>query len=545
MSATMTTLDAVGEPRGLPKTMRWWDAVVLLGLANPGFYLTGIAFSVVALGPTWAIILWAASAALGALQAYVYSETAAMFPDKPGGLSVYAREGWRKYFSLAGPLAVFGYWLSWTTVLAVFGGVIGLLLTDEFFAGTGVAIWSWPIPGTGWDVTAARLIGLGCIIAAYLVNKAGQRAALRFSRAAGMLIAIPLAVIAIGPFLTGDVTNHSVTGNNMTSTLSFYGWSTGSWGKFVLVMAWLYILGYNTYGAGCTATFAPEYKNTKDDTRKAILAVGGLNLAFAFLLPVAVVGTLGQKALAEDTTGVVYLTDVLHQIVGAVSGKVLVALLCAGLLLLMNTAMMSSSRALYGLAEQGMTIRWLCRLNRNDVPERAMAVGLVLNTWLLFQFPSVFFILAVGNLGFLLAHILALSGYLLLRRDRPHWPRPIRLGPFWSGVAALACLANLAFVVFGLIGLRMTGYAFDANQTDSAAWMGRIVIVGVTALVIGCTGYFIAQDQQGKRFSLTDPSHEEPTTEAIAGALRSAGQAACIALSSAEQQDETITRVTS
>src|SRR5207237_4881175 len=107
-------------------------------------------------------------------------------------------------------------------------------------------------------------------------------------------------------------------------------------------MAWLYILGYSTYGAGCTATFAPEYKNTKDDTRKAILSVGGLNLAFALLLPVAIVGTLGQKALAKDTTGVVYLTDILHRIVGAGAGKVLVALLCAGLLLLMNTATMSS-----------------------------------------------------------------------------------------------------------------------------------------------------------------------------------------------------------
>ena len=51
-----------------------------------------------------------------------------MFPDKPGGLSVYAREGWRKYFSLAGPIAVFGYWFAWSSVLAIYGGLIGLLL---------------------------------------------------------------------------------------------------------------------------------------------------------------------------------------------------------------------------------------------------------------------------------------------------------------------------------------------------------------------------------------------------------------------------------
>jgi amino acid transporter len=304
----------------------------------------------------------------------------------------------------------------------------------------------------------------------------------------------------------------------MADTLATYGWPNGTWGRFVLVMAWLYILGYNTYGAGCTATFAPEYKHTKDDTRKAILAVGGINVVCALLLPVAVVGTVGQEALAVDTTGVVYLTDVWHAIVGDTAGKVLIALLCVGLLLMMNAGTMSASRVLHAMAKEGMTLRWFGRLNRNAVPARAMTFGLALNAWLLFQFPAVFFILAVGNLGFLLAHVFALSGVLLLRRDRPRWPRPIRLGPFWLVVAGVACLANLAFIVFGLIGLPMTGYAYDASLTNPTAWMGRIVIVGVVALALGCAGYVVGQHQQGKRFSLSDPSDEQPTAEAMAGA---------------------------
>jgi amino acid transporter len=211
---------------------------------------------------------------------------------------------------------------------------------------------------------------------------------------------------------------------------------------------------------------------------------------------------------------------VLHAIVGETGGEILVVLLCAGLVLLMNASTMSASRVLYAMAEEGMTLRWFGRLNRNAVPARAMTVGLVLNAWLLFQFPSAFFILAVANLGFLLAHILALSGVLLLRRDRPSWPRPIRLGPFWLGVAACACLANIAFVVFGLVGLRLTGYAFDAATGDPSAWMGRIVIVGVLTLVLGCAGYIFAQHQHGKRFSLSDPSDEQPSAEAIAEAAR-------------------------
>ena len=121
------------DQRRLLKTMRWWDGFVI-GLANPGFLLVGLGFSINALGGKVAAILWVVSALIGALQAYIYSEPAAMFPDKPGGLSVYAREGWRKHFSLAGPIAVFGYWFAWSSVLAVDGGFSGLLITGEFFA---------------------------------------------------------------------------------------------------------------------------------------------------------------------------------------------------------------------------------------------------------------------------------------------------------------------------------------------------------------------------------------------------------------------------
>ena len=516
MNATAGTAVIV-ETRRLPKTMRWWDTVVLLGLSEPAFYLTGTAFSVLALGPLWATVLWVGSAVIGMLQAYVYTEPAAMFPDK-AGLSLYAREGWRQHVSLAGPLAVFGYWLAWTTILAVFGGVIGLLVTSELFPDSSAATWSWTVPGFGWEITTARLIGLGCIVAAWAINCRGQRAALRFSWIAGAFVAVPLAVVAIGPFLTGDIANHDLGGNNMTASLETYGWPDGAWSKFVLVMAWLYVLGYNTYGAGCTATFAPEYKHAKEDVRKAILAVGGINIACALLLPIAVVGTVGQDALLSDTTGVVYLIDVWHAIVGDAAGTVLVALLCAGLLLMMNAGTMSSSRVLHAMAKEGLTLRWFGQLNRNAVPARAMTVGLVLNAWLLLQFPSTFFILAVGNLGFLLAHVLALSGVLLLRRDRPRWPRPIRLGPFWLGVAACACVANLAFLIVGLIGLPLTGYAFDAALTNPSGWMGRIIIVGVVTLVLGCASYVVAQHQHGKRFSLRDPSDEEPTAEALAGA---------------------------
>ncbi len=56
-----------------------------------------------------------------------------MFPDKPGGISLYAFEGWRSRFSLIGPIGAFGYWIGWSVVLSIFGKTIGDLVIAKWF----------------------------------------------------------------------------------------------------------------------------------------------------------------------------------------------------------------------------------------------------------------------------------------------------------------------------------------------------------------------------------------------------------------------------
>jgi amino acid transporter len=508
------------DERRLLKTMRWYDGVVI-GLANPGFLLVGLAYSIVYLGGKWAIALWIISAVVGALQAYIYAEPAAMFPDKPGGLSVYAREGWRKHFSLAGPIAVFGYWFAWSSVLAIYGSFIGLLLIGEFADPTdGISTWTWD-PAVLSTVTSAKLIGIAAILVCYVFNVRGMRPAVGLSYVVGAMMIIPVVVIAVGAFITGDVGNHAVGSNYLAGSVEFFGDSATGFNQFGLVMVWLYIMGWSTYGPEAAATFAPEFKDTKNDTRKAISVTGGMNVVLAILLPVAVLGTVGYDVIVGDLSGVVYLIQVMHAIAGDTLGTVLTLCLCAGLLLSMNTATMDGSRALYALSEEGMTIKQLGVLNTHHVPSRAMTLDALLNIALILIFPGIFFILAAGNLGYILAHVLALSGVLLLRRDRPNWPRPIRLGPVWMWLAGIFAAFNLLLLVFGIYFLKYTGYAFDpadAEFKDPTAWVPRIIIVGLLALALGIAGYFVAQKQHGKRFSFKDPSDEQPTQEAIDGA---------------------------
>jgi amino acid transporter len=524
------------DERRLLKTIRWWDGFVI-GMANPGFLLIGLWGSIIALGGWVAAVLWVISAIIGALQAYVYCEPAAMFPDKPGGLSVYAREGWRKYFSLAGPIAVFGYWFAWSSVLAIYGSLIGYLLIGEFGGEGYFATTTWDPPlivPLGWP----QLIGVMCIVLCWVFNVRGMRPAVWLSYVVGALMLIPILVIAIGGFVTGDFSTHQIDSNFVGASVEFYGDEPTGFNKFLMIMVWMYILGWSTYGPEAGATFAPEYKDTANDTRKALASVGALNVALAFMLPIVVIGTIGYDTLYGDLTGVLWLTDLVNAIAGEGFGKFLIVCLCGGLLLSMNTATMDGSRALYALSEEKMTIRQLGVLNRFHVPGRAMTVDMLLNIFLLLYFGNIYFILAAGNLGYMLSHVIALSGVLLLRKDRPNWPRPIRLAKPWMVGAGLFCIANLLFIICGLWKLKYTGYGFDYLSPEYAAYLAgegpvpsatarvpEIIGVGVGALAAGVLGYVIAQRQWGKKFSFKDPSDERPSQEAIDTAAAVAARA--------------------
>jgi amino acid transporter len=512
---------AVDQPR-LLKTMRWWDGFII-GLANPGFLLAGLAGSVVTLGPKWAAIIWFSSAVVGALQAYVYAEPAAMFPDKSGGLSMYAKEGWRKHFSLAGPIATFGYWFAWSSVLAIYGGIIGTLLLARFWPDT----LADPLIGhlAFIDITWPRVIGGLCIASCFIFNIRGMRPAVWFSYVTGAMMIIPVAALAIIPLVNGDITSHALGGNFIEANVLFYDQSTGTsasgFSQLAMGIVWFWVIAWSTYGPEAPATFAPEFVDTRNDTRLAIISTGSLNVVLSLLLPLTIVGVLGTGTIAADTTFIAYITEALDQTVGDALGGVFVVFVCAGLLLSMNTATMDGSRALYGMAREGLTFRQLDRLNAHSVPSRAMTVDMVLNLLLLFIAPTLLFTLVAGNIGYVLSHVFALSGFLLLRRDRPDWPRPLRHGPVWIVIAWLCLTVNVIGTVFGVIWIHYTGYLYKVTQADPFEYDPKYyapaaIITGVLVLVVGVVGYIVGQRQHGRKFSFKDASDEQPSPEVYA-----------------------------
>ena len=222
-----------------------------------------------------------------------------MFPEKAGGISLYAHEAWRKYFAWIGPIATFGYWFAWSSVLAINGYVIGTLAQAQWFSDTtftqDVGNFQWSLPV--W-------IGIGCILAVWLFNIFGVRPAVWLGYLTGGALILPAAVLMFLPYITGDWSS-----DNMT-------WEIGAGGGFGLAMTWLYFMGWSAYGFETVAAFAPEYHNPEWDTPRALRASAAFSVVVYALLPLGVGGTLGTAAIADDATAIAFYTQAFDVLVG-------------------------------------------------------------------------------------------------------------------------------------------------------------------------------------------------------------------------------------
>jgi amino acid transporter len=501
---------AVVEERELLKTISWFDGFVV-ALANPSFLITGLGGSVVSLGGWWAVILWTVSVILGALHNYIYSETAAMFPKLSGGIAIYAHEAWKKYFSFVGPVAAFGYWIGWSVVLSATGVVVGFLVQAQFYPSSGSASSSWNHSGhilgipVYFSFPIALTIVIICIIWAF--NVAGMRPSVWVGYVTGALLLIPLAVIMFLPYLTGDWHSSNLH-NELHANASALGTSS-----FTLVIVWLYAMCWSSYGMECCATFAPEYHDTARDTPKALRVAAIFGVIVYSLLPLGAVGTIGDQNINTSNYLGSFYADTFHAIIGGGTGLAII-LLCAGIVLAMNTATADGSRALYGISQDGMTIHWLGKLNGRHVPANAMTLDAVLNILLLLTFASdasgSLKILIFSNLGYVLCHCFAMSGFLLLRRDRPNWPRPIKVSQIWVIGAGVLAAFDTLLLVWG-------GWNSGLAWGDTSK---KTVFEGIAVLLIAVVLYVyrvVVQDKRKLAMRIWAPTmpDEQPPAGAI------------------------------
>ena len=435
--------EAVVEERHLLKTLRWYDGFVIC-LANPGFMLGSLGYSVLDLGGWGAGLIWGITALIILPVTVLYSELAAMFPHKSGGLAIYANEAWRKYTTLVGPIATFGYWIGWSVVLSFLGLFVGSIIQTAWFPhepfGTnafGGATIDHGYFYTGFVyVGLQHLIAIGLIVAVWVFNVFGTRVAVSFNYLAGVLLMIPLFCFTLLPFLNGDFTT-----SNLTYKLNDPGLA---WGGLQIALVWIWLMIWST-APEAAATFAPEYKDTARDTRKALMTSALFILFVNTMTPIALTGGVGAKTVESyDYVGA------LNTLVGRSLTNFFVVVMCASFVISMNTASADGSRALYGISRDGLTIKQLGRLNRFNVPGNAMLLDMFINILFVLLIGNIFGVLAASNIGYVLANAFAIAAFVLLRRDRPNWPRPIKLPSFWTPIAVVLCAAFVLFTVVGI-----------------------------------------------------------------------------------------------
>ena len=488
--------EAAIEERHLLKTLRWYDGFVI-ALANPGFLLGSLGYSVADLGGWGAMLLWGVTAALIVPVLVLYSEMAAMFPSKSGGFPLYAHEGWRKYTTLVGPIATFGYWIGWSVVLSFLGLFIGQIAQAAWFPNEPFGTNPFGgVEGEGYFGTGAVEIGLphviamGVIVAVWLFNVFGTRVGITFAYLAGFLLLIPLFCFTFLPFITGDFDS-----SNLTMKLDDGGLP---WGGVQLALVWIWIMIWSAGGSDACATFAPEYKDTVNDTKLALRSASLFTLMIYTLLPFALVGAVGEETVAAfDYVGA------LNTLVGPATDFFVVVIIMS-FLISMNTATADGGRALYGISKDGMTIKQLGTLNRFHVPGTAMTMDMAINILFVLFVGNIFGILAASNIGYVAAHVFALGAYVLLRKDRPDWPRPIRLSQYWTPIAAVLCLL---FVVFSVVGI---GWF----QNAAGGYGGtKEKVIGFAILGVGLLLFFfrrIVQDREMPHWREETPTMPPP-----------------------------------
>ncbi|MFE2636442.1 APC family permease [Streptomyces scopuliridis] len=421
----------------LAKKMRWYDGFAM-SLTMPAALIASLGASIGGLGAWGAIALWAASMVLATVTNWIYTELAAMFPNSSGGIAHYAAEGWKSRAPFVGPLAAVGYWFPWTTALAVYAGIIGSLVQAQWFPGQ-----DWTLSLGPGELSFPIVVGLAVIVLLFAAAMIGLHVAMWVVYVTGGLLLIPLVIFMTVPFFSGD---WSASGLH---------WNLHGIGGLREALVWIYIMAWTSFGVEVCATFAPEYKDTVKDTSRALRAGVLFCLGVFIVLPLALSGYLGEKRIGQDPT--TFYVGAFQDLVGG-AADLMVLFIIASLLLIMITGLADGSRVLYAMGQEGLTIRQVGVLNRRGVPARALMVALVINVLVLVFLKTPLAIIVTGNLGYILTHVLAISAFALLRRDRPDLPRPIRLPDFFVplswGVAAFIATV----LVVGATGFSITGY---------------------------------------------------------------------------------------
>jgi amino acid transporter len=374
--------------KGRRFTLSWRSAFVLS--------LGGILLVTVSLGPmageigVASLIAWGTTALIGLFLCLFLAELSTRYPYKVGGAPAYIHEGFKHISPLFGALATWSYWVAWIPGVAVNLTLAATYLQASFFPHINI----FPL----------IIILLICL---YTLNYFGLRASTPISILIALCALVPLSLILIAPLFRPGLWHPE-------HFLPLFPDHT-SWHSWPLLCKWMFVAAWSSYGAEMIATIVGELHNPQKEGARAITlaAIAGV---FSFtVVPTVLIALVGVQGLTQDPA-VVFLTAA-TDIFGPFGSAIISIMLIAALLLGAELFVISSSRALYQMSLDGLTLRGYGKVNRYGVPVGSMFWDALVTLLLLVVFRgAIVNVVAAANVGYLIVFILLPIAYIFIKK---------------------------------------------------------------------------------------------------------------------------------
>lgn len=420
--------------------------------------------------PLWvasaAILVWGLSVFQGFMQNLAYAELATTFPRASGlpgfAQNVFQTQGYRGKFDkgqLIGGFSAWSYWFAWNPVLAIFAILVGSYLHGLFPALSEVFT----------EYQLSMLCGLVIFGGLLAVNCFGLRDSAMLGYVLAAVSLLPLVVITLAPFATGDVVASQITGN----------WLPDDWAwdvHHLLILAGLFAIAQWSACAWETAAiYGPEYRKPSSDVPKALFVCGAICLFSFVLVQTAVLGVLGVEGTIDEPLSP--MIPVAQAAFGATGSVIAIIMLIAAMVLIIQTAYLGSARAMHSMAQEGNLPKAFGKLNSRGTPVVAMAfIGIFNLVLIAMGTPAA--ILAASAIGYTCANGISLFAYVKAK-NHPNFAnleRPFQAPAGWKNVALLFGLFNIPICLVGVIYLNSLEVGWFST------WIGFIVLASYLPL---------------------------------------------------------------
>jgi amino acid transporter len=388
----------------------------------------------------WAfsIVMWCISVMQGFAQNFAIGEVSATFgcAGIPGSVQLMftdkkIKSRINKGRFLSG-FASWCYWFTWTPVIPIFTIMCGTYLR-EFVE---------PLSGIH-PIVLNLCLGAMIFLLLIAVSLKGLAGGARLGLILALVTILPLVAICSMTFFNGSFEVSHIVEEFLPPE---WGWSltdiTMLFGTFALAQ-------WSACAWETAAVYGAEYKDPGKDLPKALLSCGAICFAVYALVAVAVFGVLGVGGV-EDA-GYATLIPVTIADFGEIGSSIALIMLVAGMVLLIQTAFLGSSRALYTMGVEQHMPAFFARKNRQGTPYVAMVFQACMGL-ILIPLGSPEMILAASSFGFCLALGFAMWAFRRSRTD-PRFKdvaRPWRAPRGWYWVSTGLMIYQFFILIPGL-----------------------------------------------------------------------------------------------